>query len=212
MGNLFGKKKESRVTEQDKAVLQLKQQRDQLKIYQKKIGVQLEKDRATAKLALQNGNKQKAMLMLRKKKFQESLLEKTEKQLENIETMVHDLEFAQIEVQVIQGLKNGTAALKKMHQILSIENVEKIMEESQEAIEYQQEIDAILAGGLTSEDEDDVLRELDQIIKESRPEAALGDNAAAVPELPDVPTDNIVDDNKPREKVTRKEREPVAAT
>ena len=37
---------------------QLKQQRDQLKIYQKKIGVQLEKDRATAKLALQNGNKQ----------------------------------------------------------------------------------------------------------------------------------------------------------
>jgi len=31
----------------------------------------------------------KAMLMLRKKKFQESLLEKTDKQLENIERMVN---------------------------------------------------------------------------------------------------------------------------
>jgi len=31
----------------------------------------------------------KAMLMLRKKKFQESLLDKTDKQLENIERMVN---------------------------------------------------------------------------------------------------------------------------
>jgi len=30
---------------------------------------------------------------------------------------VHDLEFAQIEVQVVQGLKDGNAALKKMHQV-----------------------------------------------------------------------------------------------
>jgi len=30
---------------------------------------------------------------------------------------VHDLEFAQIEVQVVEGLKNGNAALKKMHQV-----------------------------------------------------------------------------------------------
>ena len=30
---------------------------------------------------------------------------------------MHDLEFAQIEVQVVQGLKDGNAALKKMHQV-----------------------------------------------------------------------------------------------
>lgn len=30
---------------------------------------------------------------------------------------MHDLEFAQIEVQVVEGLKNGNAALKKMHQV-----------------------------------------------------------------------------------------------
>jgi len=30
---------------------------------------------------------------------------------------VHDLEFAQIEVQVVQGLKDGNAALKKINQV-----------------------------------------------------------------------------------------------
>jgi len=30
---------------------------------------------------------------------------------------VHDLEFAQIEVQVVEGLKNGNAALKKMQTV-----------------------------------------------------------------------------------------------
>lgn len=207
MGNLFGRKKESRVTEQDKAVLQLKQQRDQMKIYQKKINIQLEKDRVTAKKALSSGNKQKAMLMLRKKKFQESLLDKTDKQLENIERMVHDLEFAQIEVQVVEGLKNGNAALKKINQLLSVEDVEKILEDTQEAVEFQQEIDSLLAGGLTAEDEDDVLQELEQIVKDQ--------SAEAVPSLPSVPAGEIAAEDfvlpeVPKEKERRKEA--VAAT
>lgn len=37
MGNLFSKKKQTRITEQDRAILELKKQRDQMKIYQKKI-------------------------------------------------------------------------------------------------------------------------------------------------------------------------------
>nr|3HTU_B Chain B, Vacuolar protein-sorting-associated protein 20 [Homo sapiens]3HTU_D Chain D, Vacuolar protein-sorting-associated protein 20 [Homo sapiens]3HTU_F Chain F, Vacuolar protein-sorting-associated protein 20 [Homo sapiens]3HTU_H Chain H, Vacuolar protein-sorting-associated protein 20 [Homo sapiens] len=38
----------SRVTEQDKAILQLKQQRDKLRQYQKRIAQQLERERALA--------------------------------------------------------------------------------------------------------------------------------------------------------------------
>ena len=30
---------------------------------------------------------------------------------------VHDLEFAQIELQVVEGLKTGNESLKKMHQV-----------------------------------------------------------------------------------------------
>jgi len=33
---------------------------------------------------------------------------------------VHDLEFAQIEVQVVEGLKNGNAALKKIQKVWNV--------------------------------------------------------------------------------------------
>ncbi|KAJ8318665.1 hypothetical protein KUTeg_003756 [Tegillarca granosa] len=142
MGNLFSKKehkKESRVTEQDKAILQLKQQRDKLKQYQKKINERIGKDREVAKALLKDGKKEKAKLLLRKKKFQETLLEKTDGQLENIERMVNDLEFAQIESQVVQGLKTGNESLKKLHRLMSLEDVEKIMDETRESIDYQRQ-------------------------------------------------------------------------
>lgn len=102
MGVLFGKHKKpvSRITEQDKAVLQMKQQRDKLKQYQKKIELNLEKDRQLAKKLLTEGKRDRAKLLLKKKKYQENLLQNTDTQLERLEQLTHDLEFAQIEVQV----------------------------------------------------------------------------------------------------------------
>jgi len=205
MGNLFGKKqaskpKESRVTEQDKAVLQLKQQRDKLKQYQKKITVQLEKDREVARSLLKEGKKDKAKLMLRKKKFQESLLTKTDGQLQNIEQLVHDIEFAQVEQEVVKGLQVGNASLKKMHELLSLEDVESIMEETQEGIEKQREIDELLSGGLSDEDETDVLNELDDILKASEEFS-----------LPEVPTDRIGEPDAEREKTKEKKQAVLAS-
>lgn len=190
MGNLFGKKsdnkhekKETRVTDQDKAVLELKTQRDKLKQLQKKITLQMEKEREKARELLKEGKKEKAKRLLRHKKFGETQIEKMDGQLENIDRMVHDLEFAQIEAQVLKGLQAGNESLKQLHQMFSIETVERIMDETREAQEYQQEIDDLLSGGLTQEDEEDVLSELDDIIKSSLP--AVEDEG--VPELPDVP-------------------------
>ncbi|XP_013119179.1 charged multivesicular body protein 6-A [Stomoxys calcitrans] len=184
MGSLFSKsKKQSRVTEQDKAVLQLKQQRDRLKQYQKRIELSLESDRLLAKKCLAQGRKERAKLLLRKKKYQETMLANTDKQLENLEKMASDIEFAQVEVQVIEGLKQGNAALKKMHAILNIDEIEKIMDETREGIEKQQEIDSILTDVLTSQDEDDVLAELDALAAEEDANVAVS--------LPEVPSDNL---------------------
>uniref|UniRef100_A0AAY5EVA0 Charged multivesicular body protein 6b n=1 Tax=Electrophorus electricus TaxID=8005 RepID=A0AAY5EVA0_ELEEL len=176
MGNIFGKKKRTRVTEQDRAVLQLKQQRDKLKQYQRKISLQLEKEKQLAKQLLKDGKKEKALVLLKKKRFQEQLLDKTENQISNLERMVQDIEFAQIEMKVIEGLKVGNDCLKKMHEVMSIEEVERIMDETQEAIEYQRQIDDILAGSLTQEDEDAVLAELEAITQ--------GDTDVELPEVP----------------------------
>lgn len=52
-GGSKGKTK-SRVTEQDKAILQLKQMRDKLKQYQERIESQLEREREVAKELIKN--------------------------------------------------------------------------------------------------------------------------------------------------------------
>ncbi|KAG8178626.1 hypothetical protein JTE90_016288 [Oedothorax gibbosus] len=210
MGILFGKtkKKETRVTEQDKAILQLKQQRDKLKQYQKRIVITLESERKLAKQLLQDGRKDKAKLLLRKKIYMEKMLTKTDGQLINLEQMAHDIEFAQIEHQVLEGLKVGNESLKTLHDMFSIDEVERIMDETQEGIEKQQEIDDILGGKLSAEDEEEVLGELESIIAESLPTPAAEpikadeDKVAEDLELPEVPTDELPE---PKQKVRKTE-------
>lgn len=75
--------------------------------------------------------------MLKKKRYLESLLDKTDTQMDNLQQMVENIEFAQIEMKVVEGLKTGNECLEEMHKIMSIEDVEKIMAETQDAIEYQ---------------------------------------------------------------------------
>ena len=187
MGGVIGKKKNtSRITEQDKAILNLKKTRDQLLQYQKKIEGNLAKDRELAKQLLKDGKKDRAKLLLRKKKYHESLLTKTDGQLNNLETLVHDLEFSQVEKQVLDGLKEGNAALKKANEMFSIDEIEQIMDDTAEAMEKQREIESILSGQLTEDEEEDVLKELENLAEDE--ESKVSDK---VPELPNVPTDNL---------------------
>lgn len=99
--------------------------------------------------------------------------------------MTHDIEFAQIELKVVDGLKVGNTALKKLHDLLSIDEIEKVMDETNEGIEKQKEIDEILSGGLTEKDENEVEAELDALLA-----AEVKEKAPELPEdviLPEVP-------------------------
>ncbi|CAN0011860.1 unnamed protein product [Lampetra planeri] len=136
------------------------------------------------------------MLLLKKKRYQEQLLEKTDTQIGNLEHMVQDIEFAQIEAKVIEGLKVGNECLKKMHEMMSIEEVERIMDETQDSIDYQRQIDDLLAGGLSDEDEEAVLAELDEITKD------------AEQQLPDAPDEELPSDEE-REGSRSKPRPPA---
>ena len=168
------------VSQQDQAVLNLKLQRDKLKKLQKKIEEQVGKERELAKELLRDGKRDKAKLLLKKKKYLESLLEKTDGQLDNLETMVGKIEYAQIELKVVEGLRSGNEALEQMHKIMSIEAVELLMANTEDAIEYQGEIDRLLGTQLTQDDEEALLLELDQITR--------GDEAQLLERLPDAPT------------------------
>lgn len=83
-----GSSSKPKVTSRDRAVLELKVQRDRLKQYQKKINLVLLRETEIAKEQLRAGNKEKALLALKKKKYQEQLMEKTNGQLFNLEQLV----------------------------------------------------------------------------------------------------------------------------
>jgi len=103
MGGLFSRSKDApkKVTAHDRAVLDLKVQRDKLKQYKKKVECSsctklnvcqcegmAERETKVAKELLAAGKKKEALLALKKKKYQLSLLEKTEGQLSNVGEMV----------------------------------------------------------------------------------------------------------------------------
>jgi len=132
-----------RTDAQTRAILDLKVQRDKLRTTQKKITVLTDRETAIAKELLARGDKKKALLALRRKKYQESLLAKTDAQLEQLEKLTMSVEFAQIQKDVVFGLQQGTKVLQEIHKEMGgIEHVEKLMGETAEAIAYQKVGDA----------------------------------------------------------------------
>lgn len=162
MGNLFGVRRHRPVvSQQDKAILQLKQQRDKIKIYQKKTESDLEKNKELALKLFQNGMQDRALIIMRRKKFMEEILNRTDKQLETLEQLVIDIEYTQIEVSVVEGLKVGSEALKQLNSLMDIDDIQKMMEDNEEAAEKQKQITELLARSSERYDDDDLLRELD---------------------------------------------------
>ena len=113
-------------------------QRDKLHQYQRQITVLTSRETDIAKQMLAQGDKKKALLALRRKKYQESLLSQTDAQLEQLEKLTSNVEFALIQKDVVFGLQQGTKVLKEIHQEMGgIEQVEKLMGETADAIAYQ---------------------------------------------------------------------------
>ena len=140
----------------------MKNQRDRLHQYQQRITLITDRETAVARECLARGDKPKALLALRRKKFQETLLAKTDAQLETLEQLTSNVEFALVQKDVVYGLQQGTSVLKQIHaEMGGIENVEKLMGESEDARAYQKEVSEMLGGQMSNQDEDEVEDELE---------------------------------------------------
>jgi len=141
-----------------------------------------------AKQSLLANNKPKALVALRKKKFQENLLSKTDQQLETLQNLVSSVEFSLIEKDVLFGLNQGNQILKEIHKELSLENVERLMGETADSIAYQNEIDELLMSKMTNEEEEEVHKEL-ELLQSLNQQAVDPEPSPSVSvSLPDVPT------------------------
>lgn len=166
------------MTNEDQAILDLKIQRDRIQQYQKRILVVLEREHEVARECLAKGDKRRALLALRKRKYQEQLLTKTDKQLENLEELTQNIEFALVQKDVMYGLQQGNEVLKTINKEMSLDKVEHIMDESAEAVAYQNEISEMLAGQITNSEEAEVQEELEALERQEL------EKQAAFPKVP----------------------------
>jgi charged multivesicular body protein 6 len=221
----MGNNSSRQVTAQDKAILDLKTQRDKLHQYQKRITILTDRETQIAKQMLAQGDKKRALLALRRKKYQDSLLSKTDGQLEQLEKLTSSVEFALIQKDVLYGLQQGTKVLKEIHaEMGGIEHVEKLMGETADAIAYQkvcirsadgiypayvipsmmltagavQEVSEMLGGKISNQDEEEVEDELEALEAEIR----------GVKQIPDVPLP-AVPDTEPERQAAEAEQLPA---
>lgn len=87
--------------------------------------------------------------------------------------------------------------MKKVHEILNVDEIEKILDETREGIDKQREIDDLISGQLTEEDEEAVEAELEEILD-------IQDK------LPEVPTDKLPEVQKEKAKKDKEKEKSVA--
>lgn len=204
MGNVFHR--QHPISAQDRAILDLKVQRDKLKLYQRRIQVVLDRELAIARHHLAQDDKKRALLALRKKKYQQSLLDKTDIQLLNLEELVNSIEFALVESQVVKGLRDGVQVLKQLNDEMRMEDVEKLMDDNADALAYQKDVEELLTGSISPEQDAEALEELEQLEK-----AQL--MAEGFPEVPKTePEKKIVVEVQPEVESETDKIEPVKPT
>ncbi|MCP9257239.1 Charged multivesicular body protein 6 [Dirofilaria immitis] len=150
-----------------------------MKQYMKRNEKQMEREKELVKQL-------SCLINFKRKKYQQSVIERTLQQLDAIERMVNDLEFAVIEQKVLEQLKHGNEVLKRMNQIISIDDIERIMDETKEAAEFQEEISNMLSGKLGEDDLEEVEKEFAKLLEEEGelvlPEVSSKSLPAIIPE------------------------------
>ncbi|KAG5417149.1 VPS20 [Candida metapsilosis] len=179
-----------KITDQDRAIFQLKQQRDKIKQHQRKLTLICNKQTQLAKKAISNNQPQRAKFYLRCKRNQESTINKTFEQLDNLEKLIGTIEYKLIEKDVMYGLQQGNQVLKQLNNEMNVEKIDKIMDDLEEEKLKEEEISQTLGlgSGLTRVDEDAIEQEFAKLDREIHP---IKEKAANV-ELPDAPTDRIM--------------------
>ncbi|KAG0274670.1 Vacuolar protein sorting-associated protein 20 [Linnemannia exigua] len=206
MGGKPSKPAGAKITPHDRAILDLKVQRDKLRQYNKRLEGVVEKELKLAKGHLAKGEKQRALLALRRKKFQESLLEKTVLQMTNLDELTMSIEQAMVEKQVFAGLEAGNQVLKELHKEMSLADVEKLMDETADSIAYQNEIDELLSTRLSVADEEDIEQELDLMIEEETKAMLPKTPVSALPELEQQEVEEEDEEPIPTKKVAAKNK------
>lgn len=183
----------------DRAMLDLKNARDKLRRYQKKLEQDDERIVARAKQAKKEGQTKNALNLLRLRKMKQKEVDSVASQLLNVEQMVQTIDSKQNEAQVLAAMAKGKDSLQKMHEETSVEDVLDLMDAITEQNEMEKEISSILEGvptTLSVEDEAAVEAELEAMMKEMQGDGMDTTKLPVAPDttpLPEAPIGKLPD-------------------
>ena len=79
--------------------------------------------------------KNRALLVLKLRKFKQRELDGIDAKLLSIQSQINDVEWASINISILNAIESGTRELNRIHDERSLEDVEALMDDTDEAIE-----------------------------------------------------------------------------
>jgi DNA-binding FrmR family transcriptional regulator len=150
-----------------------------------------------AKILIKEQKKERALLVLKLKKHKEKEVVNIDGQLISVMEMIDTIEWEAANMEVMRALQAGNAALNKLHEEMSVEDVENLLAETNEAIETENEINLLLAGQFNAQDDEELQRELAELMGETPAQTAasvvnptpnpIAELSSSLPELPAAP-------------------------
>ena len=171
------------MTALDKAKLDVRKGKVRLTKWQKYLEKETGRLHESAKELMRAGKREKAMVVLKLKKMKVNALSTSQDQMLNLENLLLQIEQEEMSIEMVQAVKNGTEALDMIHQVMSVEHVEKLMEDNEEALAKVQEIDDLLTNSDFSIDEFELEKELAGL------ETGTTHCDAVLPSMPKVPSE-----------------------
>ena len=144
------------------------------------------------------GKKEAASACLKKRKMYENQIKTIDDAMFNLEVQKLNLENTQFQKSAVESFAKVNSVLKETG--IKADDVERVMEELQDAVDDQQEIAAVLSRPLVNIDVDDELKELEELGQLEKP--------VHVPIiLPNVPVDKKEKEKDKKEKEKEDEEE-----
>ena len=163
--NLFGtQKKQVEAEKTSKIVDAIHSIADTLKTQEKRkahLEKQIEALTADAREFVRIGKKESASTCLKKRKMYENQVKTIDDAMFNLEVQKLNLENTQFQKSAVESFAKVNSVLKETG--IKADDVERIMEELQDAVDDQQEVAAVLSRPLVHIDVDDELKELEEL-------------------------------------------------
>jgi charged multivesicular body protein 6 len=130
----------NKLSEQEKVLFEIKQCRDKIKNYIKRLHKDINLNRDKAKDMLKKNEREKAKVFLNKSKMCLTLCNTAEGQLNMIEEQMENIQMTMQQKETFHILEKGNAVLKELQNDVNLERLENISEEMNEIKQSQQEV------------------------------------------------------------------------